>query len=534
MSAVAAPPVEVLLVDDDPTDRLVLARLVETTQVGFRLHAVGDGHAALDFLHRRGAYRDAPRPALVLLDLNMPGLHGREVLTRVKAQPDLRAIPIVVLSSSSAATDVQAAYARHANSFIAKPESLEEYELLVRALESYWARTVELGAEDPHARRPGVGAAAAEGADPSALRVLLVEPRAADARFALEALEADPAARYEVVWVSDLAAASRRRVEEVFDVVVADLGLSGRTPFETLSLLVGDAVVPVIGLVDDGVRISDGEVFAAGGHDVLRRDELGPRELARAVRHAGLRFEAARGQQQVRELDRLGRLAGGVAHDFNNLLTVIRSNAELLASGREPPAPIAAEIVDAAERGAHVVAGLARYGRAMPPRLALVDLRAAVFEALEGKLRPRFEGALDIAFEAPSGGPLMAEVDRAGLGEVLESVLDNAADAGTRTPAPVRIGLSSVWVDAREARRGHPEAEPGRYVRLVVTDWGRGVAPEDLPRVFDPFFPSEPGKRRSGLGLAAVQGIMRDHGGWATLGSVRGASTEVTVYFPAR
>ena len=137
-------PVQILLVEDSPSDvALTLAALREGHIVN-DMHVAGDGETAMDFLHRRGEHRDAPRPDLILLDLNLPKKDGREVLAEVKADDDLRAIPIVVLTTSAAESDVLRSYRLHANSYVMKPVGFDQFLSAVQQIEDFWLRLVRL------------------------------------------------------------------------------------------------------------------------------------------------------------------------------------------------------------------------------------------------------------------------------------------------------------------------------------------------------------------------------------------------------
>jgi two-component system response regulator len=134
----------ILLVEDSPED-------FETTQRAFRRSGLknpivrcSDGDEALDFLFRRGDYADAPRPGVVLLDLNLPGTDGREVLTEMKADPELRQIPVIVLTTSSDERDVSACYQAGASSYIQKPVDLEGFMRAIERLNDYWFEVVIL------------------------------------------------------------------------------------------------------------------------------------------------------------------------------------------------------------------------------------------------------------------------------------------------------------------------------------------------------------------------------------------------------
>src|SRR5579863_1943649 len=114
-------PVNVLLVEDSPTDLLMTREALEHAKVLVNLHTVEDGVQTLDFLRRRGPYAQSPRPDLILLDLNLPRKDGREVLAEIKSDPLLKIIPVIVLTTSKADEDIARAYSAHANCFITKP-----------------------------------------------------------------------------------------------------------------------------------------------------------------------------------------------------------------------------------------------------------------------------------------------------------------------------------------------------------------------------------------------------------------------------
>ncbi|MGX7827138.1 response regulator [Actinokineospora sp. 24-640] len=139
-SAPAQPAVvDVLLVEDDPGDALLVAEALAGRPV--RLHTVANGDEALAFLRRAG---EVPRPGLILLDLNLPGLDGREVLSRIKNDESLRAIPVVVLTSSAAQTDVLDSYACHANAYITKPLDAAAFATALHQVEAFFTTVVRL------------------------------------------------------------------------------------------------------------------------------------------------------------------------------------------------------------------------------------------------------------------------------------------------------------------------------------------------------------------------------------------------------
>jgi two-component system, chemotaxis family, response regulator Rcp1 len=139
-----SPPIEILLVEDSPGDvRLTREALVEG-KVRNNLHVVEDGIEALRFLRRVDEYADAVRPDLILLDLNLPKMDGRQVLEKIKADAELRTIPVVILTSSEAEEDICRAYDLHANCYVTKPVDLEQFITVVKSIEMFWFTIVKL------------------------------------------------------------------------------------------------------------------------------------------------------------------------------------------------------------------------------------------------------------------------------------------------------------------------------------------------------------------------------------------------------
>ncbi|MBX3728850.1 MAG: response regulator [Candidatus Sumerlaeia bacterium] len=137
-------PIRVLLVEDNPADADLTRETLETGKLFLELSVVADGIAAMDFLHGRGKHIGQPRPDLILLDLNLPRKPGREVLIEIKGDPDLRSIPIVILTSSDAERDIVQSYALGANCYITKPVDLRAFQSIVRTLEGFWLTIVKL------------------------------------------------------------------------------------------------------------------------------------------------------------------------------------------------------------------------------------------------------------------------------------------------------------------------------------------------------------------------------------------------------
>jgi CheY-like chemotaxis protein len=143
-SSTTGRPVEILLVEDNPGDVRLTMEALKEDKLHNRLHVVGDGIEALAWLRREGPYADSPRPDIILLDLNLPKKDGREVLSEVKADEELRRIPVVVLTTSRAEEDVLRAYNYNANCYITKPVDLEQFIKVVKSIQNFWLTIVKL------------------------------------------------------------------------------------------------------------------------------------------------------------------------------------------------------------------------------------------------------------------------------------------------------------------------------------------------------------------------------------------------------
>lgn len=136
--------VDILLVEDNPGDVRLTREAMKEAKLRNQLHVVSDGVEALAFLRRQGAYANAVRPHLVLLDLNLPRKDGREVLAEIKQDTSLRRIPVVILTSSEAEVDILKAYDLHANCYISKPVDIEQFLKVVKSIEDFWVTIVKL------------------------------------------------------------------------------------------------------------------------------------------------------------------------------------------------------------------------------------------------------------------------------------------------------------------------------------------------------------------------------------------------------
>jgi two-component system, chemotaxis family, response regulator Rcp1 len=144
MSVPATLPIQILLVEDSPGDVRLTQEVLRDARIANDLHVVGDGEQAMAFLRQEGEHAGQPRPDLVLLDLNLPRKDGREVLAEINADPDLKSVPVIVLTTSEAEQDILRSYRLAANAYITKPIDLSEFIAVVRSIETFWLSIVRV------------------------------------------------------------------------------------------------------------------------------------------------------------------------------------------------------------------------------------------------------------------------------------------------------------------------------------------------------------------------------------------------------
>lgn len=140
-------PIEILLVEDSPSDANLIQISFKQAKIANNLRWVEDGETALDYLLQQGDYTNSPRPDLIVLDLNLPGMDGQEVLTSIKSNPTLKSIPVIVLTTSEDEEDILKSYELNANCYITKPIDIQQFMRMVQLLEEFWLAAVQLPSE---------------------------------------------------------------------------------------------------------------------------------------------------------------------------------------------------------------------------------------------------------------------------------------------------------------------------------------------------------------------------------------------------
>ncbi len=526
-------PFQILLVEDNPADDLLAREAFRSATARTVLHRVEDGLEALAFLRRQGRFKDAPRPDLVLLDLNLPRMDGRETLAEIKADPRLRAIPVLVLTTSQAEEDVAGAYGLHANGYVRKPVEYDDFVALVAAIDAFWLGCATLPEESP-AEIPAATPAEAWSRVQTA-RLLLIEDSASDVFLLEAALAESNALKFELTHVGRLAAARTLMRHQNFDVVIVDLGLPDSNGLATLREVQthggGAAVIVLTGLDDEEAGLA---ALREGAQDFIVKGQMSGRALVRAIRYAR---DRRRIEDQLRQAQRdqtVGQLAAGVAHDFNNLLQVIRAEAELLAlgpAGRRPEVTeTTRQIIATSDRAATLTRQLLTYGRQQRMDPAPLNLNDVV-AGLAPLLRRTIGGAIRLDLTLKPGLPTV----RADMGMLEQVVMNLVIHARDGLPGGGPVTLATALADFDAADPGCPpgfDGAVGRYAALSVFYPGRPLEADEMRRAFEPFaLAGDPGCG-TGLGLAMVSGVAQRHGGGVAVRSTPGRGTEFWFYLP--
>ena len=266
---------DILLVEDNAAHARLAVEALGETGLDIRPHAVRDGVEALDFLTREGVHSDAPRPDFILLDLNLPRKDGHEVLQEIKAHPDLRRIPVAVLTTSRAGEEVARCYDSGANCFIVKPADWDAFVSVIVRTVSFWLRYATL----PTRERPAL--------PPDPIRVLLIENNPKDARLVQEMLKDAEGAGYALTTATTLRDGIERLQKGDFDTVLLDLSLPGGQAVAGLNAMrAAEARKPILVLAESNDSVLATNALRQGAEDFLVKGQFDAAALARAVHHA--------------------------------------------------------------------------------------------------------------------------------------------------------------------------------------------------------------------------------------------------------
>ena len=232
-------------------------------------------------------------------------------------------------------------------------------------------------------------------------------------------------------------------------------------------------------------------------------------------------------------MEAIGQLAGGIAHDFNNLLTVIHGNVQLVLTDesqlKEENRQCLKQVTDATERAANLTRQLLAFGRKQVVQFQPLDLNHVISNFTKMLKRVIGEQIVLQCHYAKNLPSVNADIGM--IEQILINLIVNARDAMPQGGSIV-ITTEAISIDAAYVET-HPEAQPGEFVCITVSDTGTGIYPEYLPRIFEPFFTTKEAGKGTGLGLATVYGIVKQHQGWIEVSSQLGKGTAFKIFLPA-
>jgi two-component system, cell cycle sensor histidine kinase and response regulator CckA len=368
------------------------------------------------------------------------------------------------------------------------------------------------------------------------LNILIVEDSAVDAEFLLEELQKTG---FAPAWKRvETEAAYQTSLGDRLDLIFSDFSLPQFSTYRALELLQKSNLdipfVVVSGTMGEERAV---DILKAGATDYVLKDRLarlGP-VVQRALRESAERAERRKLHEQflqAQKMESIGQLAGGVAHDFNNLLTVIQGHASVLRSKSSLPEDLRGsvnQILLAAERATNLTRQLLTFSRKQATQTRVLDLNDVVAN-LTKMLKHILRADVSLCVNYGSRA-FLVRGDAGMMEQVLMNLAINARDAMPQggkliiSTSDESIGLEYVQLN--------PQGTVGDYVCLSVTDTGEGIPPENLARIFEPFFTTKPVGQGTGLGLATVYGIVRQHNGWITVYSEVGRGTVFRIYLPA-
>lgn len=318
--------------------------------------------------------------------------------------------------------------------------------------------------------------------------------------------------------------------ESLLDGSVSDFCVDPEEALQRTALIEGKASTESY---ETRLRRLDGEIIWVRIDGRAKRDNDGVmRHVDRAVQDITERRRVEAQLRQAQKLESIGRLAAGVAHDFNNILTVILGNMTLLRDdlhGSPDHNSLLQEALAAGERASNLTRQLLLFSRKEQARLQPTDLNALTAN-LSQMLRRMIGEDILLELRQESALPTI-EADPGMIEQVLMNLAVNARDAMPRG-GTLSITTGTMLVTAQSAMK-NPEASPGLHVRLDVSDTGCGIPPEIRAHIFEPFFTTKEVGKGTGLGLATVYGIIKQHRGWVELESEPGEGTSFRVYLPA-
>jgi signal transduction histidine kinase len=529
---------KILLVEDNSADADLTCEALRECKVAMDVSTVIDGVEALKYLRHEPPYENAEKPDVVLLDLNLPKKDGREVLEEIKTSLSLKAIPVGILTTSDAETDIRNSYRLGANFYITKPVGLNEFFDTIRTVGDFWLSVVKLPVHErleawkKQLEHDARMSAAARSPQQVEISVLLIEDNPADADYVKEILRDNDGVHFTIETVGTLQAASERLKIGGLDAVIADLGLPDSQGLETFKAIQAQApnlpIVVLSGLDDSDVALN---AVRVGAQDYLCKNDIDPGRLNQTIRYAIERKCTEMERERLLAREQAAVLARDeflsiASHELKTPLTALMLQTQLFSRscGKDViNLDNVKKIATASEkqigRLVQLVDNLLDVSRINTGRLQLhfemFDLRDSVTDVVE-RLKYQLE-MMHCAISLDMKEPVMGTWDRSRIDQIVLNLISNAMKYGAGVPITVFVGM-----------------ENDKAV-LTVEDHGIGIPKEACERIFGQYERAvEPGSNIAGLGLGLyiVRQIVDAHCGSIHVASEPGKRTTFRVELP--
>jgi signal transduction histidine kinase len=544
--------IEILLIEDNPADADLTKEALQKFKRSVNIQVSSSGDEALLYLRKRGKYSEAIRPDIVFLDLNLPGLDGREVLREIRNDNVLKSIPVLILTSSEADLDILKAYSLGANCYIVKPVAFNQFIEIIHKTEDFWFNMVRLPSPEItdryHQNEPQKTTnhdALAPPFSPIQVRVLLVEDSDPDADLVMELLKDRTSPTFDLSRVSRLSDALHHLSEQVTDIVLLDLSLPDSYGVDTLELLLKNVPqVPVVVLTGFDDQSFGLRAVKSGAQDYLVKGQVTSNLISRVLlyaierktneleRTATLQRELTARDQAEKAVGIRDEFLSVASHELKTPLTALKIQIELLKkviAKIELPEEIKNQclrVIHGTEydvnRVIHLVYTLLDFSQIQSGRLQLNYSNFEISELVNYSIErlSREIEAVKCKVYLKSQKPIFGTWDRFRVEQIIANLLTNAAKYAPGKP--IEISIDQTHSD----------------MILKIRDYGIGIAPENRDRIFHRFEraidPSQKGVSGFGLGLYIVRQIVDAHGGSIHVESQRGKGSTFQVCLPLK
>lgn len=506
------PPVKILVIDDELAIRQSFTYYLEDME--FLVQTAENGRIGLEIIEKE-------HPDLVLSDLRMPEMDGFEVLKRCRQlAPDM---PVIVISGANRIDEAVEALRLGAWDYLIKP--LKDLSILGHAVDRALERARLL--RENHAHQEHLEE--------------LVRSRTGELEVAFDELQQSER-KYRALFekTNDAIFIAIKDTGQFIDANKAALDLTGQSLVELKQKKIRDilhekahAQFQKIVITNKAEEIGQVSYYRPDGTKRIGLLSLVPLNdeavivIARDITR-GLEIEEQ--LRQAQKMEAIGTLAGGIAHDFNNILTAIMGYSELCLMEIDAESPLRSKveaIARSGDRAKELVYQILAFSRSDKQVTVPVRIDLILNETLK-LLRPAIPSSIDIELKIETKNSVLGEPTR--LHQIVMNLCTNAYQAMDETDGTLKIALRTV-VMTRDANM-ISDLSPGTYVELTVADNGSGMSQDTISRIFDPYFTTKAKGKGTGMGLAVVHGIVKNHGGAITVTSEVGKGTEFKVFLP--